>query len=70
VTIASLYDLPFTLPAFRMHVLSEPLTITSGAQESLHGNLLNGVYNFAGGIQDLSKRTGTLSKQFTRKGCL
>ena len=65
------YDLPFTLPIFRMHILAEPLgTTTVASAEETHVNLNNGVYNFSGGIQDLSKRTGTLSKQFTRKGCI
>jgi hypothetical protein len=65
-----LYDVPFTLPVFRMHLLGETLSGGTVVDTYDTGYLTNGQYNNSGTLTDNSKRDGTLVRTFKRMGCM
>jgi hypothetical protein len=68
--LTSGYDLPFTLPVFRWHILTETVASTTVVQSYNYGDLLSGVYKNPNSTICNTTRPATLAKQFKRQGCM
>jgi len=70
VTTTAEYDVPFTLPVFRMHLLATTLSIASGTIEYDVANITSGQFENTPTLSNNSSRDGTLVKTYKRMGCM
>jgi len=64
------YDLPFTLPVFRIHLLATTISIGSGPTEYDVVDITNGQFEKTQTLVDTSTRDGSLVKTYKRMGCM
>jgi hypothetical protein len=64
------YELPFTLPVFRMHILATTISIGGGATEYDVADITNGQFDKTETLVNTSTREGSLVKTYKRMGCM
>jgi hypothetical protein len=64
------YNLPFTLPVFRVHLLATTISVGGGATEYDVADITNGQFDKTETLVDTSSREGSLVKTYKRMGCM